>query len=349
MEKYDLTNTDYEILKKLFTITGMIREIYLKLSELESTNKKDSFEYKNLVSTLSSLLQIEENIYRRIGKSPKKISDLLFYMLNYTEIGFNDGLNYIYHGLSDYMIKARISMRFERIINSAEFPKNSEDINKEEFCEINFDDVEIDEETFNSLTKIENVELQFKYMGLLEDEFQKDVINTILKILNEYIFNPHYIGIRFQLIQFKYLIAFTFKPVEVDFFAHDFEINSTLYWTSKMIIDSFNGNPEDLEVLKNSYSGELLYDQSDNLIELFDKDLKVPNNYAQAIISQIIIRASALFSSNADLQSFITFLKSELFDAKECNKELELIINASLEKLEEDRALPNVLSLKLEQ
>ena len=77
----NLTKEDYENLKKLFFITQKIKWAYDNLAILEINNKKDTEEFIKWTNYLQTLLELEEQIYIIIGKNPKKITNILDYIL----------------------------------------------------------------------------------------------------------------------------------------------------------------------------------------------------------------------------------------------------------------------------
>ena len=72
MEKYDMSKSDCEDISFLINTSKAIKDIYNKLINLEKENAKDSEVYNSCLKELKSLLEVEENIYKRLDNSTKE-------------------------------------------------------------------------------------------------------------------------------------------------------------------------------------------------------------------------------------------------------------------------------------
>ena len=84
-------------------------------------------------------------------------------------------------------------------------------------------------------------------------------------------------------------------------------------------IKAKSGN-RDLKESKNSYAGDLLYEQYGYLLEMFYIDLQKQENYAPAIMTEIFVRTGLMLAD---------------------------FIYKAISHIEEDKALPNILSFKI--
>ena len=339
----NLNKEDYENLKKLFFITQKIKWAYDNLAALEIANKKDTEEFVKWTDYLHALLELEEQIYIIIGKNPKKISDMLDYILESDPYNITDVLICLNNDSVEEILKNRVSARFDYLLNTVPFSEEDEYFEDEEDIE---DYVELlGEET------IEEMEEDFFYQANVDLMMEQDVINTILKMLKNYIDNPYYKKIKDYLIKFKYKLAFSFKFVEKDFLTNNFTINDTLFWQTKMYTDTKdkNGN-EDLKESKNSHAEDLLYEQYGYLLEMFYNSLNNKKEYAQAIMIEIFIRTGLILADELVAGSFILMMESEIEYLEKCNVHNDLakdFIFKAFSHIEEDKTLPNILSFKI--
>lgn len=348
MKKYELTPQDLQDIEELLIISQRIKFIYDKLSLLESSLKKYTDEYTKLIDELKIILKKENEIYIRIGDNPVKLSELLFKLFDCDQPNAVDTFNHARDNNLKELIKARIGARLEKTLTDADFSED-EEIDEEIAC-LDYDAAEAlssDEAGISSIMDMEDVEKQFKYMSSLEDSAEIDVLNTILAILNKYIHDSNYQAIRLFLIRFKYMLSFAFQKVEQDFLENNFEINSDLYWGAKLVVDVHNGDINDLKKSNEGFSEDIIYEQSDNLTRLIFEDLSNITNFGSAVISEIIIRASLLFSTDETLKNFRNFILCELKDSEEDNKIIESVVSRAVNSVDEDKTLPRIVSFKL--
>ncbi len=340
----NLTKEDYENLKKLFFITKKIKWAYENLAILEIDNKKDTEEFTKWTNYLQALLELEEQIYTIIGKNPKKISDILDFILGNDPYNITDVLIYLNNDSEEDILRTRVAARFDYLLNTIPFSEEDEYFEEEE---------EENEEEYTELITeeaIEDMENDFFYQANVDLMLEQDVINTILKMLQNHINNSEYTNIKDDLIKFKYKLAFSFKFIEEEFLTNNFTINDTLYWQTKMYTDVKVKGNQDLKESKNSHAEDLLYEQYGYLLGMFYADLNDKQNYARAIMIEIFIRTGLILADEDIAGSFILMMESEINDLENNNVHNDIVkefIFKSFSHIEEDRALPNILSFKI--
>ena len=342
MEGYKLTKDDYSILMEISQVAQKVLKINQSLSELEINYQNNSSEYKKLLSKLKTLTDEEKELYSDFD-DPNKISESLSYILDDNVYDISEVLQLINMMENSGLIKARIAERLEMLLGTIGFQYTEIDDSEE------FEYPDISDEESLEPTEIDDpdvIEEHFFYSEKLARETERDILNTALKILNEYLLDEHYVFIRTKLIEFKYRMAFLFEQVESEFLNREFNINPRLYWGAKLIVDMSDGDTEDLEVAKNSYAEEMLYAQMENLMNMKNKELNDLNNYSQAIISEIIIRAALLFVSDEIRDDFKNFFLAEYECEKGVNLFLDNIISNTFSQIDQDKELPWILSLK---
>lgn len=215
----NLTKEDYENLKKLFFISYKIKWAYDNLAMLEINNKKDTEEFTKWTNYLQTLLELETQIYNIIGKSPKKISDMLCYILESEPYNLTDVLIYLNNDEEEEILKSRVAAHFDYLINTVPFSEEDEYFEDEELeDEAKLEKLEKELGVELTEEKIEEMEKEFFYQAKVDLMMEQDVINTILTMLKNYLDNPAFASIRDSLIKFKYKMAFAFKGVEKKFF-----------------------------------------------------------------------------------------------------------------------------------
>lgn len=337
MAEYKLTKEDYKSLEKLAKITQEILGCNNELCNLEIKNKKDTIVYQKLMKLLKELICNEQEIYTELSDNPKKITAMLFYIMDFKDYDISEVLQVINAMPNSGMIKGRIAGRFECLLRTLEFGDEYE-----------FDDEEYEEFNFDELPEIEDpeeLERQFLYSEKLGLETERDILNTILKILKEYLDQEEYISIRNKLIQFKYRLSFLFKTVEEDFLASNFEINPNLFWGASSVVELHNGKNEDFHFVSNGYAEDILYDQEENLMDLKLENLNDIENYSKAVIAQIMIRACLLFVDDGRRDGFKSLFLSD-YEFDNGNPILDGVVNNTFNKFEQDKELPLILSFK---
>lgn len=351
MKKYELTEEDYNYLNKLRKIGKCIKSIQDNLCDLEISFKKESPEYQTLLSQLQAFTMLEDKIYEKLSERIERLSELVFYLLNYDELTISDILYKINMTSEADMINRRIINRLQQLLCSLELKEAKEELEEPNYDELEESESEkIDDSDYENMEEIpepEDIEKQFFYQEKLLSEIERDMLKTILKILSEYIHNPNYKNIQSDLIKFKYNLSYYYKMIEQDFIEHKYEIDSNLYWSAYTVIDFYNSNPDDLQLMIDSYAEEVLYEQGEIFIELIFKDLNIQSNYVNAVIAEIIIRSIIIFLVPEHSESFKNYYLNCYSDAQTPNPELEKIINNAVNNTERDRQLPIKVNLGL--
>ena len=278
-----------------------------------------------------------------LDEDADKISEMLSYILNDNVYDISEVLQFINQMENSGLIKARMAEKLESLLSNIGFTIS--DVFEES-------DYPENEENFDALDELpeiedpENIERQFFYSEKLSSETERDILNTALKILEEYLVNEEYASIKVHLIKFKYRMSYLFQDIEREFLKDIFEIKEKLFWGAELIVDLGKGEEEDLVFCKNSYAEDMLYDQEENLMNFKYQDLNNIDVYAGAIICQIIIRAALLFVDDERRDNFREFFLSEYEFGNEKNSILNRIVTNTFSKYEKDFELPWILSLK---
>lgn len=346
MEKYKLTNEDFDNLKQLFLIEFNIYNIYHKLASLEASYNKNSEEYKNYINSLKYHIELEENIYRKYKSKPVRISEILFYLIGNEKNDFVFNLGCIKDNQIEQIIRIRIVNRLEKIITIDEY-LDDEELNEEEYSTVNMIDAEIIEDLNSEITDAEEIERKHFIETSIDYEIEKDILNTILRILNEYINNPKYENMKEALIKFKYLLSVTFKEIENDFLEHNFEISENLYWTSKLRTDGFGADTTYYDESRHDYVEDIFVEMGNTLLDLFDANIEDNENDYNVIICEIIIRAISIFSNEYTIQTYYEYLKETIEDRNILNKNLISLLDNTYNFLKNDRELPSIISLRV--
>ena len=352
----NLSNDNLKKLNILIIISNTIMQIYLQLSKLEYKENKNNPEYYNLVNILKSFLEVEEKIYQKIDKKIEIIDEMIYNLLIYKDNNLAINLEYLKNNDHENLIKARIANRLDQIIidNNLYYDDFEPEITIDEFIneedeenlyseygEFDFDedkDVEEDEEI------IEN-ESTLNYKNFLQNAVMKDVINTIMWLLNEYINAEEYKDIKNYLLNFKYLISFTYENIDKDLIDNNFEIYKELYLSAEFFQD-LNGEMFDLNFIKNEQSLDLLDNHGEDLIELYYKEID-EWQYVKAIMNSIITRAGLIFADSEITKDYKNFILNEIFDYEGKNERADKIIYKTLGSIEKDKEIPSIVRFKL--
>ena len=341
----------------IYTIESQIKQNYDILSELEVQNKKETKEYQISKANLKKLIHHEKVFFSKLDIN--KARTLLKKLNTYSYFVFEDYINTIYYPKDVNIINSRISYKLDSIINNSLNNQVSEivyenddyvldEFENEDFFEDfeDFEDFELDnyeQEEESALTKFEK---GLVYIDNLQEAVEHDIINTILKLLNDYIENNKYKDIKPYLTKYKYLMAYIFPYLEQTFIKNNFNISKDLYWGSALIVDLYREDEQLLDSMKAEYADNLIYIQLSNLLDLMDKAINNNEKYAKAISFQIIIRSCMLFADEYTIDHFLSITKESLKTINISNKVVEDVINNSFNKLEIDQQLPLKLSLK---
>lgn len=305
-----LTASEKEDLKMIMNISYSLLDNFIKLRNLETNGGHGSEEFESAINCLKSTLLLEESLYSRIN--PNKIDIFLSEITSRENlVDISKDINVSKTRVFDDLIKRRIVSRLLDI-------KYRNKQNPLEFDNVCY-------------------------------EIKKDIIKTILTILNLYLNDYKYQPIQKQLLNFKYNLSFIFKDIESDFLEHNFSINPDLYWTIYMVTDFYNMPREVVDNFKHSFSSNILDNEFQFILAQSNYSLRAIDNYANAIISQILIRVGLLFGTtglNDDLkEQFEKFTGiNKMLNGD--NTSENLVIEA-INSYEKDKELPKIVSLKI--
>ena len=315
MENFNLTNEDYEEVESLKNIEFLILDHYENIRNLEINGEKESEEYDSIKESLESLLSIEKTMYKKLNNL-KKIDSMIDYLTDYENIGALDKEMPIILGKdNNKLVNLRVVLM---LIEKGNYLRK----------------------LYNKISHKEDRTLLVE----LNHEVKKDVINTMLTILNMYINDFRYMNISDKLINLKYNLGFIYNYIEDDYLDNDFEINKNLYWSSNLYTDFYNIHEKIKQIYELNYAMQLI---EPNIIKISMCNLSTLKNkeaYAQAIISQICIRAGLLFSTPNLVIKLRNDIQKALYEAK--NSIQEEIFFDALYSTNYDIELPNILSLK---
>ena len=358
--KLNLTHEDYQNLENLFKITKDIKDVYTYLTKLESNNEKNSENFSLGVKKLQNLLILEDKIYDVISEDINVVSDMLYYILNNDVYSIENVFLSIKDSEEDELIKDRIIYRLNYLVSTMEI--SDEDM--EEFVNSTLEEAgeEIEDEDYEELSE-EEIEY---YSNLSEEEVNegeqklifetklkyllfKDVVNTTLRILNDYLKDSKMDEIKDILSRIKYDMSFAFVNVEDDLIKENFVIPDNLFISSKLYSDLNKGDIDEYNDLKSSIAGNILFTLIEPLLDLMEANFQESECYAEGIIIEIMVRASLLFAGDVVTHLFHEELFGALTNIKlegVQNPEVETFIQKIFEN-KKDVELPMTLSLKI--
>ncbi len=356
--KINLTQEDYQNLENLLKITKDIKDVYTYLSKLESNNEKESENFCLAVKKLQNLLILEDKIYETISEDINVVSDMLYFILKDDIYSLENVFLSIKDSEEDELIKDRIIYKLNYLVNTMEIP--DEDV--EDFVNSTLEESEDDEEDYEELSE-EEIEY---YSNLSEEEVNegeqklffetklkyllfKDIVNTNLRILNDYLKNSKMEEIKDILCRIKYDMSFAFRNVEEDLIKDNFVIPDNLFISSKLYSDLNKGDVDEYNKLKLAVGGDVLFTLIAPLLDLMNVDFQESECYAEGIILEIMIRASLIFTDGIVSKLFHDELYGAITEIKEegvQNPEVETFIQKIFEN-KKDVELPMTLSLKL--
>jgi len=315
MGKYSLNDIDDENVKSLLNISGSIFEVYEKLRNLEIHNLKDTPEYLKLIESLKSLKKTENSLYKKFDDAFK--IDGIIYTFTEGEIRSNlaTELKNIVEPLKEILIKQRICSRLARI-----------------------------NDTNNNYWTPQNI----KVLNI-ENEVRKDIINSILKILNSYLDNQNSNDIIESLYSFKYNLGFVFEHIENDFIKQKFSINENLYLYALYVAENYDMPISIVENYKSDFIADIMTSFSKNIIGQTEQTLYNKKYYISFILSQIIIRAALLLDDEERTEGVKEKFK-QLSTLDKMRKRDTTGIDLMLETIEmhnDDRELPRTITRTL--
>ena len=332
----ELSTSDKETIE---FITNLARFILKELREMEQLEKsgKDLSLVDNLKDSIKSDLLLEDSLYKKIANKPEVIQNYINFMDNNSDsINFINELYYI-----NFIDNNPSSISF---INELCISKNNKE---DELIK------------WRVITKLLQLSISNYIDSLINDNLVADVniikikellkidlIYTILVILNEYINNQQYDSIKPSLISLKYNLAFMYDFVLNDFLDNNFSVNTDLYWGTDLYASIKHINPEYLTIFKNTYARLISKEFVENIIsytKFSDKD-----DFKNAIISQIFIRASLLFLNDSIVKEIRESVEKSLYIERKLNNNPfigELLLE-TYAKYEQDKSIPKIVLMR---
>ena len=268
MENFNLTKNDQEDITALMNISYSLLDNFIKLRDLEINGGYGSDEYKSIIECLKSTLSLEESFYNRFGNHPLKLQAILNKFVSSKEAwDINKDVQIANANNKEELVKRRIVLRLV-----------------DKMCRIKRKIPSLDGQIFNNAMEISLT-------------VKKDIINSILCILNLYLQDFKFQTINGNLENMKYNFAFLYQFVEEDFLANNFAINPELYWVANFMANIKRTPIQAVEAYRKSYASELLERALQDALNHDRYSLRNKDDYANAIVSQILIRAGLLFCS----------------------------------------------------
>lgn len=299
--------------EELNIIIKIVESLYIninKLKELELNNKRNSNEYNNLLEAINSTKKLLKTLIFNLN------IDSIREFIAYLNIQDFSSLNIMLDSAIDSkdIIRRKVVIELSNVLNN------------------------------NLINQLKELSVDYEIIFIVNKKVRKDILKTIIYLLDIYINDSNYISIKEMLISFKYNLIFYDEELLDDLLSNNFFINEKLYW-------------EHMLYLNKETATQILYDIEVSGVELFNEYMKkivhIENNnyeYGLAIIYQIIIRTSLILLPNED----VITLKERLYSAIEEVKEEfgeDLFSNSMLLKCfdyyNKDREIPNILKLKL--
>lgn len=266
MEKYDMSKSDCEDISFLINTSKAIKDIYKKLINLEKENGKDSEVYNSCLKELKNLLEVEENIYKRLDNVTKeKYISYLKYLNEYRvtnksyEILFDNNIN---------LEILRILLKLDKNRNYIDFINDA------------------------GLDRYDNG-LQFLLSKLIEDnkkifyQLHLDNLRCFLAILDK----ENLRNIDSESINIIYRISFLFSEIEEELIQNKFKINDEPYLLTKMFIDIYNQDENLLNSIRYIIFSNHLNMSLDNIKNYYNYDLKNDNIRRKIIVQSYYIRS----------------------------------------------------------
>lgn len=267
MEKYVLSNEEKQDVVDLLSLDAKIYYLMQKLAKLEAKFKKNSKKYSFILEKVQVLLVMEETLYKKIGTDPAKISEIISFLGDPSELtNFGTILNAVFLENNCYKISAY------RIVNNLvkiDLINNADIINK------NIKSLFKNPNTFLPVSIPTNllmhIDLSTKY----------DIVNSILYFNNQDALQTNSQKEYTHLTKFKYRLAFFFSDIEKELISNNFEVGDDLYLTAETYKfderigeTAFNEKRQDfIRLLINSSSNALHKIKQNNLDTIILKNI----------------------------------------------------------------------------
>jgi len=322
MKIYNLTEEDKECVNSLLNISYSIYDSYLNLVELDNKGLKENYEYQRIINNLKTTIYLEESLYEKLGDNPIVLQSFIDYIINPEDSwDLGNELTIVLNDNIKELIRTRVYLK---IIDKRQ--QNSYKV------KISYDKEIMDE--FNGLI---NISLNVK----------KDLINTILRILNLYLNDNKYESIFNKLNNIKYNLGFIYSFVEDELINNDFVINKNFYLVGGLYADLENDSENKLTLYQNHYAS-IIFDYKFEML-WNNLDLSINNiEYFIGVISQILTRASLLFINKELRNQYYEHYKQLLEIDNMLNRKNVIYekILESFDKTDDDIKIPLVLRLR---
>ncbi len=302
-----------QYIKELTNISKRIWAIIKTLQKLELENKKDTQEYISKIEELQKIINLEEiPIMKDIDKNKSLTYDII-----------------------DYFAILSKDTSLESILF-----KIKDDANVNELISLR---------AYNTLREfITNRTPVIDFYGMLNESLCKDIVNTVLTILNQYLNDINLNDIKEFLLQIKYNLSYVFPFILNPFLKNNFTINTPLFWQSQLITSLMGTTNKDLLELYTNQVEPLLNANLNIILDQYNLNLETIDTKEMVTLAKILIRTTILFISEDKVDSLITkfLLLNEIKEKITDIPSGETQILEALENFPEDRELPQVLTFK---
>lgn len=345
---YSMNEEDYEIVNSIIQVTNSIDTLYKKLLELELKNLKDSNEYEKYIHYLNMAIELENSYYQKLSTNQGiKILNFLMYD-KFPENNLSDIESIITRKKDDPIIR-RILVVLDSVLENYH-----QDIAEQNFKileqDIVFDDEELDKlpESFiydyYSLTDESYTKL-LRSKCVVDNSHQEEILKNFIVFIEEIKQdkdNSKYLN---ELIKVKYDIAFNHKDVEYTLVDNNFNVDTSLTYSSNYSLDILGIDEEIYKLLKD-YSGfKLSVNQINELLRIKDLDYEIENNQLTALLRHAILRS--IFLSLSD--DCISHINKQYLEENLGNEQVKIskeMLLKTFVKVKKDRIKHSNLSVR---
>lgn len=287
MSNYNLEKRDIYQMASLVKISTNIYNLYLKLCKLETSEKKDSEEYRKYLDYLSIYIDVENKIYEESELTLERILSWAKFLFNFKIEGkFN---------LEDVMTKKELDINtlvIYRILNVllTKLTKCNNDL-------FTLSDKEISNITL--MLGITNENKYNKHSNILLNKFiEKDFFYLLLSYLQEYIDDKKYKLFRQMLTMSKYNAIFLNKDIENFEIINNFDIPNSLYIYSRINSDLLKINFETYTQIISLFARNIADNEIYELLEIEDIDYNNISKSSTSILRQCMIKSAFMLMSS---------------------------------------------------
>ena len=341
MKKYELTQTDYEQMNSLIKIMSLIDDLYLKLYDLEISDQKNTAQYKKIVDYLNALVEKENKKYKEYNLTQARSLAWIDYLIT-NKIPTTSKFNIetiIQQDYSNRIIK-RILNRLISNVDSCELE------DKDLFYDVK---KELESEGLNLPNEL--ITHSITSSVRIKNSLECDIFNLYLSFLGESINNDKLKSIKKQLINSKYNFSFINKNIEISMIPNKFEIDTTLYISSKVIAELQYISPSLYTFLKDSYGIKILLEQIIELLKIEDIDYNNPKKIITSILRQNLIKSILLTLSDETIKDvkreYKNIIEKDFYTLSPLSNDMSKgLVNYCFESVKKEKNKLNVLSLK---